>query len=1054
MVHEFNAAPLPLGAPRLLHEGFLASAARVPGAVALVDGVRRLSYRELAGRVHAWAGRLQELGAGPEKLVGVCLERGADLVTALLAVLESGAAYVPLDPSYPPERLAFLCADARICALVSRPELISRLPAGTGPLVDAADLARLAPAGKPPVSAALPGNLAYLIYTSGSTGRPKAAAIEHRSACALLAWSQAEYSAAELAGTLAATSICFDLSVFELFATLTAGGQVIVAENALALPALPARSEVTLINTVPSAAAELVRQGAIPPGVRVVNLAGEPLPPALADQLYALGTVEKVYDLYGPSEDTTYSTWGLRVRGGPGTIGRVLPGSSLYLVDEFFQPVPLGAVGEIVIGGPGLARGYLARPELTAERFVPDPFAAGAGGRLYLTGDLARFRPDGQLEFLGRADHQVKIRGFRIELGEIQSVLELHPAVTEAAVLAREDDAGRKLLIAYVAGEAAAMVPDAELRAWVAARLPEPFVPAIFAALPRLPLTPNGKLDRAALPAVGPAAGADAPGRVEPRTPDEQTIARIWAEVLRVPAVGAEDNFFSLGGDSILALQVASRSRDAGLAVTPRLLFEYPTVSALAAAAASAPAPQSTPASAGEGGTGALTPIQRWFFAQDFAEAHYCNQCVLLRARGPLDAGALEKAFDVIGSRHPALRQRFTRDAHGQWKSLSAEGSAFAFRTIPLPASRELTAHCAAEQASLDLQGGPLARAIWFAGAARDPGRLFIVIHHLAVDGVSWRILLEELWIAYEAALAGTDPVWPATTAAPGAWAGWLEEFTERGGFAPEAAHWTSFSASPAEPLPRDFAGGTNLVGTAGLLRMELAAGETEALLRRVLAAHGCRIDDLLLAALALALRDWTGRESHVIHQEGHGREPADSALDLSRSVGWFTTLYPVRLDLRGAAEATRALGAVAAQLAAIPGRGLGYGAGRYLQDPPLWPDVPVEICFNYLGQFDGLVGPEAPFGPADEGVGYLASPRAQRVHLIEVNGLVTGGTLRFEWHYPEAMLQRATVERLASRHLAHLRALIAAAGAAPAPRSASGVSQTELDRAISEIEL
>ncbi len=1034
VVREFNAAPLPPGAPRLLHEAFLASAARVPNAVALVDGTHRLTYAELAGRVHAWAARLQQLGAGPEKLVGVCLERGADLVTALLAVLEAGAAYVPLDPSYPPERLAFLCADAKVCALVSRPELAALLPAGGWPLVDAADLGRLAPAKKAPPCAALPGNLAYLIYTSGSTGRPKAAAIEHRSACALLAWSRAEYSEAELAGTLAATSVCFDLSVFELFAALAAGGKVIVAENALALPELPARGEVTLLNTVPSAAAELVRQGAIPPGVRVVNLAGEPLPPALADQIYALGTVAKVYDLYGPSEDTTYSTWGLRVRSGPGTIGRVLPGSVLYLVDEFFQPAPLGAVGEIVIGGAGLARGYLARPELTAERFVPDPFAVKAGERLYLTGDLARFREDGQLEFLGRADHQVKIRGFRIELGEIQAVLEQHPAVAESAVIAREDAGGRKQLVAYVAGEhAAGAAPDAELRAWVAARLPEPFVPSIFAALPRLPRTPNGKLDRAALPVPDAAVGASAPDRVEPRTEDERTIARIWAEVLRVPAVGAEDNFFSLGGDSILALQVAARSRDAGLAVTPRLLFEHPTVAALAVAAAAKPKARTAPAAAAPSPGKALTPIQRWFFAQDFTEAHHCNQCVLLRARAPLEAGALEKAFAAIGARHPALRQRFAHDRRAPDESGAGEGAAFAFRTVPLPGSRDITAQCAAEQSALDLEKGPLARAIWFAGDTRDPGRLFIVIHHLAVDGVSWRVLLEELWTAYEAAVAGRQPTWPAPTTAPGAWAGWLQEFTRRGGFAAETAHWTALAAGPAEPLPRARAAGSNLVGSAQFLRMELDAAETEALLRRALAAHGCRIDDLLLAALALALREWTGRESHLIHLEGHGREPAESGLDLSRSVGWFTTLYPVRLDLRGAAEATRALGAVTAQLAAIPGRGLGYGAGRFLQDPPLWREAPAEICFNYLGQFDGLVGPDAPFAPAEESVGFLASPRARRVHLVEVNGLVTGGSLRFEWHYPEAILQRATVERLAARHLAHLRALIAAAPARPA---------------------
>jgi amino acid adenylation domain-containing protein/non-ribosomal peptide synthase protein (TIGR01720 family) len=1130
-----RAAPLPPGAPRLLHDAFFASAARGPDAIALIDGSRRLTYAELAGRVRAWAARLRELGGGPERLVGVCLERGADLVTALLAVLESGAAYVPLDPSYPPERLAFICNDAEITLLVSRPELAGRLPAGSWSLVDAAELAALAPVpsalpqgateraagrsrpalpvperaagqaarrspakegSRPALPTAEPANLAYLIYTSGSTGRPKAAAIEHRSACALLAWARAEYSAAEMAGTLAATSVCFDLSVFEIFATLAAGGKVILAENALALPGLPARDEVTLLNTVPSAAAELVRQRAIPPGVRVVNLAGEPLSAALADQLYATGTVAQVYDLYGPSEDTTYSTWARRLPGGPATIGRALPGTSLYLVDEYFQPVPPGAMGEIVLGGAGLARGYLGRPDLTAERFVPDPFAAVPGGRLYRTGDLARHRADGQLEFLGRADHQVKLRGFRIELGEIQSVLDRHPAVAESAVLARADAAGRPQLVAYVAGPAAAAVPEAEWRAWIAARLPEYFVPAVFVALPRLPRTPNGKLDRAALPAASwLGASAAAAGRKEPCTPDERALAQIWAGVLQLPAVGADDNFFALGGDSILALQVASRSRDAGLAVTPRLLFEYPTVATLAAAARISSSGSARAASALGAGTfsaaessaldeGTLTPIQHWFFAQDFTEAHHWNQSVLLRSRVPLDPQPLEKAFAVIGERHPALSRRFERSPEGRWRTRAGEGPAFAFRSVhsevgpggrarplapsspegklertagrdrpALPSSEDITAVCAAEQAALNLEHGPLARAIWFAGDAGDPGRLFIVIHHLAVDGVSWRILLEELWTAYEAAVTGGVPSWAAPTVSPGAWARWLQQFTAQGGFASEKTHWSSLAALPAEPLPRDLPDSENTVDSAGFLRVALTAVETESLLRRALAAHGCQINDLLLAALALALREWTGRESQVIHLEGHGREAAGSGLDFSRSVGWFTTLYPVRLDLRGATEATRALGAVQTQLAAVPGRGLGYGVGRFLHHPPLWEPATAEICFNYLGQFDGLVGPQAPFAPAEEAVGFHHSPRGTRAHGIDLNGLVTGGELRFEWHYPAARLRPATIARLAERHLAHLRALIAAAGTAARP-PISGLSETELDRAISEIEL
>ncbi|HVW20930.1 MAG TPA: amino acid adenylation domain-containing protein [Opitutaceae bacterium] len=1043
-VAEAGAArPLPRSPRLLLHQGFFEQAAQRPGAAALVVGRRSWTYGELAARSRAWAERLRGLGAGPESRVGVCLERGEDLVTALLAVLAAGAAYVPLDPNYPTERLALLCGDSQAGLLITRPELAERLPPGPWRRIDAAELASLPPPTGPfPAAEVRPENLAYLIYTSGSTGRPKAAAIEHRSAAALLAWALAEYPPAELAGTLASTSVCFDLSVFEIFAPLAAGGTVILAGNALELAELPARDRLTLLNTVPSAAAEWVRQGAIPAGVRTVNLAGEPLPAALAERIYASAQVAKVYDLYGPSEDTTYSTWALRRRGGPETIGRALPGTALRLLDEFLQPVAFGAAGEIFLGGAGLARGYLGRPELTAERFLPDPFSPG--GRLYRTGDLARWREDGQLEFLGRADHQVKIRGFRIELGEIQAALESRADVAEAAVLAREDAAGRKQLVAYVAGPQAGAAGAEALRAWIAERLPEAYVPAHFIPLARLPRTPNGKLDRAALPA--PEAAQPRGDRPPPRTPAEKALAGIWASVLAGAGAAADDNFFALGGDSILALQVAARSREAGLAVTPRMIFEHPVLRDLARVAAAEPA--AAAAGGPEGGASeALTPIQRWFFAQDFAEPHHWNQAVLLRAREPADPGALERALAAVGARHPALRRRFGRGEDGRWRARPEAGEAFAFRASAWTSAADLEAQCAAEQASLDLSAGPLARAVWFTGPGPDSGRLFLVVHHLAVDGVSWRILFEDLARAYDAIRAGRAPE-ASRAPDPASWAAWLEARAAQGGFEGERAHWVRLAEAGDPPLPRDRQAGEPVAAETAAHTTLWSAEETEALLRRAVPAHGGRIDDLLLAALALALRDWTGREAHRIALEGHGREGAGSGLDLSSSVGWYTTLYPVRLDLRGAAGAIRALEAVKAQRAAIPSGGLGYGVGRYLADPPLWPEAAADLCFNYLGQFDGAVGPGSRFAPAEEPTGPAASPHGRRPWLIEVNGLVSGGQLRFSWAYSPAQLNEETLRRLAGRFRDHLGALAAAAPrGAPAP-------EAELDRAISEIEL
>lgn len=1063
LLERFNTASLPPVTFPQLHDGFLTRAVRSPDAVALIVGDDRLSYGDLAGRVHAWAERLRELGAGPEKLVGVCLERGVELVTAILAVLETGAAYVPLDPVYPADRLAFMCEDAQVGVLISRGALSARLPAGGWTLLDTAELAKLAPVRAAPVVEIDSANLAYLIYTSGSTGRPKATAIEHRQAVALVAWARQTYDETALAGVLFSTSVCFDLSIFELFVTLSAGGKVIMADNALALPTLPARDEVTLINTVPSAAAELVRQNAIPAGVKVVNLAGEPLSAALADELYGFETVEKVHDLYGPSEDTTYSTCALRARGGRATIGHVLPGSQLYLLDDDIQPVPLGTVGEIYLGGAGVARGYLGRSDLTAERFLPDPFSNVAGARFYRTGDLGRLGADGQVEFLGRRDHQVKIRGFRIELGEIKTVLEQHENVVEAVIVAREEATGSPRLVAYVTGTElpSGRALDEALRAWLGSRLPEHFVPSYFVPLAEIPLTPNGKLDRRALPAPPDAAtlvGDD--DYAAPRTANETALAKVWADVLKVPRVGIHDNYFALGGDSIQVLQLVSRAREVGLELAPRLIFTNPTVAKLAlVVSVASPMPQ--PATENLKGALTLTPIQRWFFAQNFAEAHHWNQSVLLTVREPLEPEKLEQALRAIVAHHPMLRARFARNTDGIWGARigAPAPTDFTFRVVSFAEPEDITRAGVVEQAALDLENGPLVRALWMDGGPAQASRLFIVIHHLVVDGVSWRVLLGDLLTAYH----GRE-TFPSLTLSSSGWARWLTDGVARNTRENESAHWQALADAPPTRLPRDLSNGSNLVGDVEVLAVSLTAAETETLLRRALAAYGCQINDLLLAALALTLREWTEEEANTIHLEGHGREGAEAGIDLARSVGWFTSLYPIRIDLMGTASPVAVVDTVRTQLAAVPERGLGYGVGRWLSEPPRW-DVPAaDLCFNYLGQFDGLVGGDGPFGPADESVGPQNSPQGERAHVLDVNGLIVGGALKFEWHFSAKIHRRETVTKLADSYFGHLRTLLDAVTAGGVTADVeeetnvsrfelAGANDEDLDSAIEEIE-
>jgi amino acid adenylation domain-containing protein len=542
-------------------------------ATALVFGEERLKYEQLNQRVNQLAGYLRGLGVGTESLVGICAERSVEMVVAILGVLKAGGAYLPMDPGYPAERLSFMLEDARVGVVLTQGKIGRQWPGG----VKVVDLDELDVSVEPrenPAVLSKPEHLAYVIYTSGSTGQPKGVAIEHRSLNAFAHWAQELYGR-ELEGVLAGTSICFDLSVFELLVPLCWGGKVILAHNVLELAELAARDEVRLINTVPSAAGELVRMGVIPGGVEVINLAGEPLRQSLVEQLYGLGSVKKVYDLYGPTEDTVYSTCALRQAGGRATIGRPLSNKQVYILDEQMEPVPVGVVGQLYIGGEGLARGYLHRPELTEQRFVGNRWAR----RVYKTGDLARYQWDGNIEFIGRADHQVKIRGFRIELGEVETQLRGHEKVREAVVVAREEN-GEKRLVGYVVGEGELSL--SELKEHLKKRLPDYMVPSALVLLEKLPLTPNGKVDRKALPAPDPAA-VQTEAFVAPESDLEQLLAGIWCEVLGLTRVGIHDNFFELGGHSLMITKLISRVRDGIQVELPMAsVFEAPTIAELA----------------------------------------------------------------------------------------------------------------------------------------------------------------------------------------------------------------------------------------------------------------------------------------------------------------------------------------------------------------------------------------------------------------------------------------------------------------------------------------
>ncbi len=873
-----------LAPPACLHELFEAQARRTPDAVALVDGTREILYRELDQAADRLAARLRHDGAGPEVVVGVCLERSAELVATLLAILKAGAAYLPLDPQLPRLRLDNMLADSRASLVVGDQEL---LPPRSAPLQRAG--------GTP----ALPGpeNLAYVLYTSGSTGVPKGVAVTHRSAVELVRWAGTVFGPEELAGVLASTSLSFDLSVFELFVPLSWGGTMILAQNALELPALPAAGRVTLINTVPSAMTELVRTESLPASVRTVNLAGEPLQRSLADRIYATGTVERVWNLYGPTEDTTYSTFARvaqvsRDSSTAPTIGRPVTATQAYVLAGGLEPVPVGVPGELCLGGAGLARGYLHRPDLTAERFVPDPLSAEPGARMYRTGDLVRWTATGELDLLGRIDHQVKIRGFRIELGEIEAALVSLPGIRAAVVTVREDTPGDRRLVAYLVGDAAAE----EVRRSLRELLPDYMVPAILVVLDVLPLTPHGKVDRKALPA--PEQQRPTATSAAPRTPVEEALAGIWAELLCLPAVGIHDDFFALGGHSLLAAQVTSRIRRTFEVDIPlRRLFELRTIADLAPeVAASTPgaAPPLTPRTRKGDPPLSFAQLRLWFLAQLEPDSPAYNLPSFFSLRGPLHSSRLEAVLGEVVRRHEILRTSFP-EYDGVPVQRIAPPRPWQLPLIDLaslpPNRRAAEARRLAEQEAwspFDLSRPPLLRTLLLR-LSEDEHAFLLAAHHIVSDGWSLGVLLREVGALLDGSPLPPLPVQYADYSL------WQQSWLHGEPLEQQLAFWRRQLAGtpPVLALPTDRPRPALQAFRGALVPFALPAGLLERL-RGLAQLEGATLFMALLASLEALLFRITEQEDFCIGSPVAGR----TRLETEPLVGLFVNTLVLRADL------------------------------------------------------------------------------------------------------------------------------------------------------------
>ncbi|MFF3641302.1 amino acid adenylation domain-containing protein [Streptomyces sp. NPDC002564] len=1049
VVEEWNATDVPRS-PGLVPDLIAAHAQRSAEAVAVRCGEGVLSYGELESRANRLARHLAGLGVGPESRVALCLPRGVDMVVAELAVWRAGGGFVPLDPEYPSERLSFMVADSGAQVVVGLGDTLSELSSGAAielRLDDSRTARALSGESDAPLRVSVrPDQLAYVIYTSGSSGRPKGVAVAHDGVANLVAAMGPVLGVAEGVSVLQFASFSFDAAVLDVAVTLSGGGTLVIASaeeraEPSALAKMIGTTGVSTASVVPSLLAVL--DPSTVPGIRNWVLGAELLTAELARRWT---THASVWNTYGPTEATVMATAGPVAPGtgdGPPPIGRPLGNVRTYVLDGFLRPVPVGITGELYVAGPGVARGYVGRPGLTAERFVACPFAGDGGGRMYRTGDLARWTADGQLSFVGRADEQVKVRGFRVEPGEVEAVLAAHPGVRQAAVIAREDRPGEKRLVGYVVAEGACGggegrgVSGDEVRVFVGGRLPEFMVPAVVVVLDGLPLTVNGKVDRSALPAP------DFGGRVSGRGPcseRERVLCALFAEVLGLERVGVEDGFFELGGDSISSMQLASRARRAGLVLSPRQVFEEKTPERLAVAA-QVPDSADTAADIGVGEVPWTPPMRA--LGERAARPGFAQWAIVRAPAGLgldvlaaglaalLDTHDMVRARSVPGAAKLIVGERGSVDVASLVSRVDATGAGFEeLDGIAVGAAREAAGR-------LDPVAGVMIRAVWVDAGPARLGQLVLVAHHLVVDGVSWRVLVPDLRAACEAVAEGRVPKLEPVGTSFRRWAEILAAQAVDESRVAELDDWLALLDQGQTPLARrPLDSYLDTVGTLRHRTWSVPPAQVATLLDRTPSAFHCGVDDILLAALTGAVAHWrpetaSGASGFLVDVEGHGREPIGEA-DLSRTVGWFAGTHPVRVHttgidlaqaLAGGAAAGALVKGVKEQARAIPGDGLGHDLLRHLNPetgPVLRARPAPEIGFNYMGRFASR-GDEGPAGAWEltggSAIGGSSDPDTPLQRLLDAGAMVHdtphGPELTLTLSWPGHLVADADAERL-----------------------------------------
>jgi amino acid adenylation domain-containing protein len=1005
---------------KCVHELFEDQVKRNARAVAAEFAGQELTYGELNRRANQLGHYLKRVGVGPEVRVGICMERGLEMVIGLLGILKAGGAYVALDPHYPVQRLKFMAEDSSIVVLVTQRGILQQLP-GSAKVI-CVDEERVEIARESGEDVGLPlhaENLAYVIYTSGSTGTPRGAAIQHGNANVLLQWAREVFTAKELEGVLASTSICFDLSVFEIFAPLSWGGKTIVVRNALGLTEIGQESGVRLLNTVPSAMAELLRIKGVRDSIRTVNLAGEALPPNTVEQLFEESKVERVFNLYGPSEDTTYSTYACLKRGeanGRITIGKPIGNTQAYVLDREYQPVPMGVTGELYLGGQGVARGYLNRPELTAEKFLPSPFAQRGGERVYRTGDQVKWGRNGTLEFLGRMDQQVKVRGYRIELGEIEAALQAHEGVGACAVIVREDQPAEKRVVAYVVKNGA--VKAESFAEFLKQRLPDYMIPSAFVEMDQLPLTPNGKVDRKALPAPE-REWNDRRGYVGPRNGEEEILCGLFAEVLGRNQVGVHDDFFAIGGHSLLATRLVSRIRATlGVDVALRSVFESPTIAKLMPQLQGRRKARISLQRHPEAERAPLSYSQQrlWFINELQGSSTEYNMPQALRLRGRLDVDALRRTAQTIMDRHESLRTHFKED-RGVPVQIIAPNLTLEIpmedlsRLSPMEQERramEFVNHEWCEP--FDLAHGPVLR-LKLLKLAEEDHILLRTFHHIVSDGWSLGVFMREFRDLYEAYSQGRENPVPDLPLQFADFALWQMQEATEGLFDEDLRFWKEHLAGIPEELeiPKDRPRPPFQTYAADACGITLPV-------EKVAALKGCGRSTLymtLLTAFAVLMHRYSSQDDIVLGSPIANRQ--DERLE--GLIGFFANMLVMRVGV----DPNAGFGELLDQV-----RELALEAYRHQHIPfeRLVEELPVRRCLNRTPIFQVVFALQNASSGTQELKGLEIDElgtETWRVRFdLEVHALERNGQLEIVCIYNVDLFDRKRMEQMA-RHYERL---------------------------------